>query len=141
MLGSLLAQKAVCNPVLPAALGGCQSPDYQTGSTNVGALIGAIIGWLIVICFLWAFFYIITGALSWITSGGDKGKLENARNRIVNAIIGLIIAFAIWAIMSLIGPFFGIDFPEIPFPTIESVTQPYNDAGEAHRDPLNPGKW
>jgi hypothetical protein len=58
------------------------------------------------------------GAIQWITSGGDKGQLEGARNKITNALIGLIIVGASWAVFTLIGQFFGIALPTIKFPTI-----------------------
>ena len=37
---------------------------------------------------------IVMGAIQWITSGGDKTKVEEARNKITTAIIGLIVLAA-----------------------------------------------
>ncbi len=46
--------------------------------------------------------YLIWGGLEWITSGGDKGKTEGARNKITAAIVGLIILVSAWAIMTFV---------------------------------------
>ncbi len=35
--------------------------------------------------------YLFYGGISWITSGGDKEKIEKARNTLTNAIIGIFI--------------------------------------------------
>jgi hypothetical protein len=50
--------------------------------------------------------YFITGAFSWITSGGDKGKLENARNRITQAVVGMIILVGSFVILGFISDTF-----------------------------------
>lgn len=55
------------------------------------------------------FFILILGAIQWITGGGDKQALEGARGKITNAIIGIIILFSIFAILSLIETFFNIN--------------------------------
>jgi len=46
-----------------------------------------------------ALFYLLRGALSWITSGGDKDSVGEARNQIQAAIIGLIMIVAVLAII------------------------------------------
>jgi len=55
------------------------------------------------------FFILVWGGLKWVTSGGDEKKVGEARAQITNALIGLAIVFAAWAIMKLIGTIFGID--------------------------------
>ncbi len=54
------------------------------------------------------FFIMIIGAIQWISSGGDKTALEEAKKKITNAIIGLFILFSVFAILKLIENFFGI---------------------------------
>ncbi len=44
-------------------------------------------------------FYLLRGALAWITSGGDKDSVADARNRIQAAVIGLILVVAVLAIV------------------------------------------
>ena len=63
------------------------------------AILGAII-----VCF----FMLILAGFGWMTSQGDKQKLANARQRLVMAIIGLIVVFISFVIINIIYTFFGI---------------------------------
>jgi len=76
--------------------------------TDVGQLISAVVGTLLILAALMAFLFLILGGLQWITSGGDKGAMETARNKITHAIVGLIIVGAAWAIMVLVQNFLGV---------------------------------
>ena len=76
--------------------------------TVPGILSGAISLVLIVVAIVF-FFILVIGGLKWVTSGGDEKKVGAARAQITNALIGLAIVFAAWAIMKLIGTIFGID--------------------------------
>ncbi len=72
---------------------------------------GAILSWLIRTVFVFAglfvFYHLVMGALKWISSGGEKEKVEKARNEITTAIIGLIILFVVVAVIALIEQVFG----------------------------------
>ena len=76
--------------------------------SDVGQLISALVGTLLIIAALLAFFFLILGGIQWITSGGDKAGMEAARNKITHAIVGLIIVGAAWAIMLLVQNFLGV---------------------------------
>ena len=76
--------------------------------TASGIISGAISLVLIVVALVF-FFILVIGGLRWVTSGGDEKKVGEARAQITNALIGLAIVFAAWAIMKLIGTVFGID--------------------------------
>ena len=93
-------------------------PD-QLRITDVGVLISAAVGMLMILAALMAFFYLILGGIQWITSGGDKAGMEAARNKITHAIVGLIIVGAAWAIMTLVQNFLGVSIigGTLSFPT------------------------
>lgn len=76
--------------------------------SEIGQLVSAVVGALLIIAALLSFLYLILGGISWITSGGDKAKMEEARNKITHSIVGLIIVGAAWAIMMLIQNFLGV---------------------------------
>ena len=76
---------------------------------TVPGIISGAIGLIILVVALVFFFILIMGGLKWVTSGGDEKKVGAARAQITNALIGLAIVFAAWAIMKLIGTLFGID--------------------------------
>lgn len=85
--------------------------SVETGDffyTSFPRLISAILRIVIVIAALLVFFYLIWGAIEWITSGGDKGQTEKARNKITASIIGLVILSATVALFFLVMSFFGI---------------------------------
>lgn len=84
-----------------------QPPNVKIG--ELGSLLSALVGALLIIAALLAFFYLILGGIQWITSGGDKAGMEAARNKITHAIVGLVIVGAAWAIMILVQNFLGID--------------------------------
>lgn len=75
---------------------------------NLGQLISAVVGALLIISALLAFIFLILGGIQWITSGGDKTGMEAARNKITHAIVGLVIVGAAWAIMVLVQNFLGV---------------------------------
>ncbi len=80
--------------------------NLQPSGVSVPSDASTLIKNVITIVFLVAaaltFFYLIWGAITWITSGGDKSKVEEARNRITAAVIGLLILAATWAIFQLV---------------------------------------
>lgn len=120
----LLAQ--LSNPALPSGLGGGLNVDAANGPKALGGLIAALIGLIFLGAFLLAFFTLITGGIQWIASNGDKAGLEAARDKITNALLGLIIVAAAWSIMILVGNFFGITLGggaagsiRLPIPTFD----------------------
>lgn len=52
------------------------------------------------------FFMFVAGGIGWLSSGGDKGKIENARKTISNAIIGLVIVFLIFIFLYILNTIF-----------------------------------
>ena len=96
------------------------TPAYAQGNLSIpkppgfniedlGLLISNAIGIALIIAGILVFAFLVIGGIQWITSGGDKGKTEEARSRITAALIGLAIVAAAWAVMQLVSYFFGID--------------------------------
>ena len=115
---NLLAQ--LRNPVLPENIGGSINPSIDSGGTATGLFITNIIDAMFISAFILALIFFMTGAIHWITSGGDKANLENARNKIIHALVGLIVIASAWAVMLVVGDFFGLDFKKLPIPSIGS---------------------
>lgn len=78
-------------------------PPEQVRITDFGKLFSGIVAFLLLVAFILAFLYLILGGISWLTSGGDKAAVETARNKIIAAVIGLIIVAATWALFQLVG--------------------------------------
>jgi len=108
--------------LLTTILAQINNPSLTTNLTN-GAVNGvdftqrlltAFIASAMVIAGLFFIFMLIFGGIKWITAGGDKGQVEGARKTLTSAIIGIVIVFALYAIVSLVGcTFFGIDLLNI----------------------------
>lgn len=81
--------------------------------------LGFIFTAIIVVAILVALFFLIWGGIKWVISGGDKAKVDAARQTIVAAVVGLIIVFLAWFIMNLITQvFFGTNISSLTIPTI-----------------------
>jgi hypothetical protein len=77
--------------------------------TNLGVFVSRLAGTLLIIAAVIAFLFLVWGGVQMILAGGDKGKVEEARNRITGAIIGLAVTAAAWAIFLLIDTFLGLN--------------------------------
>lgn len=107
----LLAQDAspFTNPIIGPITPGKGGVEFlQVFIPNL-IVLGFIVGALVFL------FILIIGAIQWMASGGDKAAVEAARGKITNAIIGIIILFALFAILGIVGRFLGIEALQLPF--------------------------
>lgn len=84
-------KQAVCDGI--ALTGGTSCDDTPAaGEPSVGSVIKTAIKILSIIVGIAAVIMIIVGGFLYVTSGGDSGKTATAKNTILFAIIGLVIA-------------------------------------------------
>jgi len=69
-------------------------------------IIGPAITFVFVIATIIALGYLIWGGIKWIISQGDKQGVEDARNHIIAAIIGLVLVFFSYLVINLVLGFF-----------------------------------
>lgn len=62
---------------------------------------------LLLMASLATFAYMIWGAVDWIMAGGDSGKIESARKKITQAMIGLTVLASVGAIFLVLQYFLG----------------------------------
>lgn len=104
-----MAQAAIKNPVLSPQLGDdtihAQSGDlFLTYFIRLWNTLSVVGGLLVILYFVW-------GAIDWLTSAGDKGKLDAARNKMLHAFIGLLLIVTSYTLIGLISSIlFGSDF-------------------------------
>lgn len=72
--------------------------NFWKGAVTIGAI-------MFVLYFVW-------GALRWMTAEGDKAKFEEGRQKITNALTGLVILAASVAIIELLGGLLNLPFLE-----------------------------
>jgi len=74
--------------------------DGIRGQFNV--LISTLLGWATIIGSIFFLIQIFLGGYTFMTAGGDTGKVAEGRQRIINGLIGLIIVVSAYAIAGLI---------------------------------------
>lgn len=89
----------------------------QLQITDAGKFIQALVGLIFIVAALLVFIFLVWGGIQWMTSGGDKAATEAARNRITAALIGLGIVAVSWALVAIVGKFFGFDLTTLSVPT------------------------
>lgn len=90
----------------------------KLSAANIGGMISTAVTVLLIAATIIALFFLIWGGIRWVTSGGDKGKVEGARNTIIAAIIGLIIAFLAYFILTVVLGFFGLSLSNLQLPKL-----------------------
>lgn len=103
--GALLMPKLVLAQAFQDAqdlvqdVGGSAGIESQTSLPElIGQIINIILGFLGIVLLL----LILYAGFLWMTAGGDEGKVKTARQIIANAIIGLIIIVAAFAISNFV---------------------------------------
>lgn len=91
-------QKIDCPPGVP-----CGGQGMLPTILSVGIQV------LFLIAIVLTLLYLIYGGLDWITSHGEKQKIESAKKKITFAIIGLVIVFMSYLIIRILGQAFGVD--------------------------------
>lgn len=116
-----MVKKVITSATTLGALALGVAPAYAQGTTinvnpkqagfnisDIGTLINSTLTVALGIVGLLVFVFLVWGGIEWVTAGGDKSKTESARQKITNAIIGLAIVAAAFAIGKVLGAFFGI---------------------------------
>lgn len=93
----------------PAALKGLIDKN-PSGAGGLGIFFSNLVALFYVIAAIVLIFMLLWGAFDWITSEGDKEKVASARNKIINALIGIMLFAAAFAVIKVLGQFTGFQF-------------------------------
>ena len=85
---------------------------------DFGYVISGGIRIAIMISILLCLIYLIWGGIEWLTSGGAKEGVAAARSRMTNALIGLVVVIAAYAITLILGHLFGLDVTKFELPPL-----------------------
>jgi len=107
----LLTQREINIPGNIEGIGplGLEGRGAAQSTTIFNVFLSSVIGLMTIVAAIWFTFLLITGAISIITSGGDKAKLTEAKGKIATAIIGLVVVIAAIFIIQLVGTLLGFD--------------------------------
>lgn len=82
------------------------------GTLFVGVLT-TVVGLLTTIAFIFFLIKLFIGGIGYLSSGGDKAKVAEARGNITFALIGFVTTVSAIFIAALVGYIFGVDFLNI----------------------------
>lgn len=86
-------------PSVRASESGWQ-PSGVSGDANV--LVQKTLDLILIVVVVAAVIFIMFAGIQYVTSQGDAGKAKTAMSGITNAIIGLVVAFAAYALVQLV---------------------------------------
>lgn len=82
----------------------------QTGAAGISKFLSNLIALFYAMAAIVLIFMLLWGAFDWITSEGDKEKLQSAQRKIINAIIGIVLFGIAFAVIQVLGQFTGFTF-------------------------------
>lgn len=93
----------IYNPAIPSEIGS------RSGGLALATLIASLWRAIIVLGGIALLLYLVWGGIEWIMAGSDSGKLESAKQRMTQAVVGMAILAATVAIAVFIGSILKID--------------------------------
>jgi len=103
------SQNSIQDPALGGLLNDVDSGQDDVTLTNMERVISRIIGGLTIIGGIAFVIYFMLASFTWVTAGGDAGKIQKARDQMVQGVLGLIIIIIAYSVVSAIGTVIGIN--------------------------------
>ena len=109
----------ITNPAISANIGTLGS--QADAAAKFAGFIAMILKLGIVIAGILSLLYLLWGGVDWIVSGGDKGNIETAKNKITHAILGLSIVAILIAIVIFLNGVLQNDLLKWSIPTASDI--------------------
>lgn len=100
LITSQVAHAEITNP--SAGFWG-KGAAFAENGIMTSALFAMMWNAIIIVGGLLVLYNFILGAVEWITSGGEKGKIEKARDKMLHAFIGMLILVTSYTILDYLG--------------------------------------
>ncbi len=78
--------------------------------TNFASYLSSLLSGVMMISGLLLLVYLVWGSVEWISSGGESGKIQKARDKMTQAVIGLVVLASVLAVFQLIQTLIGVEF-------------------------------
>ncbi len=111
----MIVQKAFAQITNTAVPGGGAANETQ--ASQFAITIATLWQTIILVGGLAFLLYFLLGGITWITAGGDKGKIEEARGKITQGLVGLAVLAASYVIIKFIETAIGLNLLNISWPT------------------------
>ena len=93
----------------------CSNADMATSqicpdknNANTAPLVKTIVDMLLYVVMICSVIMIILGGARYAMSGGDSGKVTSAKNTILYAVVGIVVAVLAWAIVGYVANQLGV---------------------------------
>lgn len=94
---------------LPQPLRGLNA-NNPTGAGAISQFLSNLVGLFYTVAAIVLIFMLLWGAFDWMTSEGEKEKVHSAQQKIMNAIIGMVLFAVTFAVIQILGHFTGFQF-------------------------------
>lgn len=84
-------------------------PTSSDISITFNSAVSTIIAFLTVLASIFFLFQFFFAAFAWLGAGGNDKAVAAAKQKLINALLGLVIVVAAYAIIGLVGSIIGID--------------------------------
>jgi hypothetical protein len=74
----------------------------QSGGDDIGKLVTKIVNVLLIVLGVIAVIMIIIGGIRYTTSNGDSSQIKSAKDTVLYAVVGLVIAIMAYAIVNFV---------------------------------------
>lgn len=85
-------------------------PAAQSGAEGISKFLSNFVNLIYALAAVVLIFMLLWGAYDWLTSGGEKEKVEQARQKITHSLIGIVIFAAAFGLIKVLGKFTGFKF-------------------------------
>lgn len=82
--------------------------DFKFTGGDIGDIINALVPYIFALAGLALLFILIWGGFELMTSAGDPKKMEAAKGKLTNAVIGFIIIFVAYWLVQILEVIFGL---------------------------------
>ena len=114
--GTTLAEAASCGSASECINQGMTASGTSSTPKSLGSILTTVTNILLFLMGAVSVIMIIIGGFRYVTSQGDQTQMQSAKNTILYAVIGLIVAIAAYAIVSFVVTQF-IETPATPATT------------------------
>ena len=83
-------------------------PITSVGPKTVGGLLDltrAVVKWVYILFFILAVLFILWAAFTYLMAAGDEDKVKKAKDRLIYAIVAIVVAFLAVGFETIIGTF------------------------------------
>jgi cytochrome bd-type quinol oxidase subunit 2 len=106
LVGTLLTATPVSAasivPTIKSGLDAAAPAEYTSSNTNLQSIVAGLIQAALSLVGVLLLIYLIYAGFLWMTAQGDGKQVDKAKDIIKNAVIGLIIIFAAYAIANFV---------------------------------------